>query len=168
MLRCKGITCELLLQTYLTAVGILTLNGIRTLGAHRFRHQGEELTFVDQLLDSVNYPRHPILWAAMRAPVCGIAFSCLASLVSVDAISLVGGSSRPFDARIAGRFALSSDGKPQSLGLAPRAAGAQRESGTASEPKVRMPMTSRHEFHICHSSFGFTSRSQVEHYDYRF
>ncbi|HVV73208.1 MAG TPA: fatty acid desaturase [Verrucomicrobiae bacterium] len=57
---------DLLVQTYMTAVVILILNHVRTLGAHRFRHRGESLTFVDQLLDSVNYPRHPLtgeLWA---------------------------------------------------------------------------------------------------------
>jgi fatty acid desaturase len=57
---------DLLVQIYFTAVVILLLNHVRTLGAHRFRHRGEPLTFVDQLLDSVNYPRHPLsgeLWA---------------------------------------------------------------------------------------------------------
>jgi fatty acid desaturase len=57
---------DLLAQLYLTAVVILLVNHVRTLGAHRFRHRGEPLTFVDQLLDSVNYPRHPLtgeLWA---------------------------------------------------------------------------------------------------------
>ncbi|HEV3339217.1 MAG TPA: fatty acid desaturase [Pirellulales bacterium] len=55
----------LLVQLYLTAVVVLLLNHVRTLGAHRFRHRGEPLTFVDQLIDSVNYPRHPLtgeLW----------------------------------------------------------------------------------------------------------
>lgn len=57
---------SMLAQLYLMAVVVLTLNHLRTLGAHRFRHRGETLTFVDQLLDSVNYPRHPVtseLWA---------------------------------------------------------------------------------------------------------
>jgi len=58
----------LLTHAYLTAVFILMLNAIRTLGAHRYTNHGEEMTFVDQLLDSVNYPRRPILtelWAPL-------------------------------------------------------------------------------------------------------
>ncbi len=45
-----------LIQAYATAVTILYLNHIRTLGAHRYTNAGGEMTFVDQLLDSVNYP----------------------------------------------------------------------------------------------------------------
>lgn len=56
-----------LAQAWLTALVILTLNQLRTAGAHRFRHHGErELSFVDQLLDSLNYPTNPLfnsLWA---------------------------------------------------------------------------------------------------------
>ena len=63
------------LQGYLTAVVVIMLNNVRTLGAHRFRHQGEELTFVDQLLDSVNYPNHPLI-AGLWGPV-GLRFHAL-------------------------------------------------------------------------------------------
>lgn len=42
------------LQAYCTALVILTINQVRTLGAHRWVNQGEEMTFVDQMLDSVN------------------------------------------------------------------------------------------------------------------
>lgn len=66
---------HLLVQTYFTAVGVIMLNAIRTLGAHRFLHHGEEMTFVDQLLDSLNYPRHPIL-TTLWAPV-GLRFHAL-------------------------------------------------------------------------------------------
>lgn len=55
-----------LVQAYATGVFILTINAIRTLGAHRFLGEGEEMTFVEQLVDSVNYPRLPLLteiWA---------------------------------------------------------------------------------------------------------
>jgi fatty acid desaturase len=65
----------LLLQGYLTAVGVLTLNHIRTLGAHRFAHRGEAMTFVDQLVDSVNYPHHPLI-SAIWGPV-GLRFHAL-------------------------------------------------------------------------------------------
>ncbi|QEG33563.1 fatty acid desaturase family protein [Bythopirellula goksoeyrii] len=56
-----------LLHAYLTGVFVLAINALRTLGAHRWTHLGEhEMTFVEQMLDSVNYPKHPFtggLWA---------------------------------------------------------------------------------------------------------
>jgi fatty acid desaturase len=58
MLITRRIPSSFLLHCYLTAVGVLMLNHVRTLGAHRFQHRGEELTFVEQLLDSFNYPKH--------------------------------------------------------------------------------------------------------------
>ena len=65
----------LLLQGYLTALGIIMINHVRTLGAHRFYHRGEELTFVEQLLDSINYPRNPVI-SALWGPV-GLRFHAL-------------------------------------------------------------------------------------------
>ena len=47
------------LQGYLVAIGILTMNNIRTLGAHRWTGEGAELTFEQQLLDSCDYPYRP-------------------------------------------------------------------------------------------------------------
>ena len=44
---------------YCVALGILLLNEVRTLGAHRWTNQGGEMTFEEQLIDSVNYPHHP-------------------------------------------------------------------------------------------------------------
>lgn len=56
-----------LLHAYLTGVFILTLNAIRTLGAHRWTNpDGQQMTFVEQMLDSVDYPKNPLvseLWA---------------------------------------------------------------------------------------------------------
>ena len=50
-----------LTQAYLTGVVIILLNCVRTMGAHRFRSHGEESTFLDQLLDSVNLDSsHPL------------------------------------------------------------------------------------------------------------
>jgi fatty acid desaturase len=47
---------------YSIGVFILTLNSIRTLGAHRYvNDKHEEMTFVEQLLDSVNVHRRPWL-----------------------------------------------------------------------------------------------------------
>ena len=43
-------------QAYFTGVVLLLLNALRTLGAHRWVNSGERMTFIDQLLDSVNYP----------------------------------------------------------------------------------------------------------------
>lgn len=48
-----------LIHAYLMSVCIVLLNSIRTLGAHRWFNEGEEMTFADQMLDSVNYPHHP-------------------------------------------------------------------------------------------------------------
>jgi fatty acid desaturase len=47
-----------IVHAYLMAVCIIFLNSVRTVGSHRFYSQGEEMTFLDQLLDSVNYPNH--------------------------------------------------------------------------------------------------------------
>ena len=52
----------LLTRSDLFSVGTLLLNEIRTLGAHRFIYDGKrEVTFVEQLVDSVNYPRNPLI-----------------------------------------------------------------------------------------------------------
>lgn len=47
------------LQGYLVAVGLLIVNNIRTLGAHRWTGDGSQLTFEQQLLDSCDYPYRP-------------------------------------------------------------------------------------------------------------
>lgn len=55
-----------LLQAYLTGVTIVTINAVRTVGAHRWLNRDEsEMTFVEQLVDSVNYDRGWLaeLWA---------------------------------------------------------------------------------------------------------
>ncbi|MBX3423162.1 MAG: fatty acid desaturase [Pirellulaceae bacterium] len=41
---------------YLLAVTLVLMNNIRTLGAHRWTGDGHELSFEQQLLDSLNYP----------------------------------------------------------------------------------------------------------------
>ena len=43
---------------YCVAIGLLTLNEVRTLGAHRWTGEGGEMSFEEQLLDSVNYPNN--------------------------------------------------------------------------------------------------------------
>lgn len=57
-----------LVQSYLMSVVILFMNNIRTLGAHRYISGGQEMTFVEQLLDSVNYPNFSLL-TPLWAPV---------------------------------------------------------------------------------------------------
>lgn len=55
-----------LVQVYATGVFIVTINALRTLGAHRWTSPGTEMNFVEQMLDSVNYPHNPLaggLWA---------------------------------------------------------------------------------------------------------
>ncbi|MEZ6137864.1 MAG: fatty acid desaturase [Pirellulaceae bacterium] len=47
------------IQAYLVSVTLILINNVRTLGAHRWMGDGRELTFEEQLLDSVNYPYRP-------------------------------------------------------------------------------------------------------------
>ena len=49
------------LVAYAVGVGLLVLNEFRTLGAHRWTNEEGEMSFEEQLLDSVNYPNHA--WA---------------------------------------------------------------------------------------------------------
>jgi fatty acid desaturase len=44
---------------YAVAVGLLLVNEVRTLGAHRWTGTGQEMSFEEQLLDTVNYPHAP-------------------------------------------------------------------------------------------------------------
>ncbi|MEM8734168.1 MAG: fatty acid desaturase [Planctomycetota bacterium] len=48
-----------LVTCYLMAVTLILINNVRTLGAHRWTGDGGELSFEEQLLDSVNYPYRP-------------------------------------------------------------------------------------------------------------
>jgi fatty acid desaturase len=43
----------LLIQAYATAVVLVFLNSVRTIASHRWRSDGQESTFLDQMLDSV-------------------------------------------------------------------------------------------------------------------
>ncbi len=55
-------------QAYATAVAILYLNHLRTLAAHRYTNAAGEMTFAEQLLDSVNFPNSwisGIFWAPL-------------------------------------------------------------------------------------------------------
>ena len=50
---------------YLVASGVLVVNQVRTLGAHRYANDGEQMSVVEQLEDSVNVPGNWLteLWA---------------------------------------------------------------------------------------------------------
>jgi fatty acid desaturase len=58
----------MLVQCYLTGALVLMINNVRTLGAHRYITDRREVTFVEQLLDSINYPA-PSLLTPLWAPV---------------------------------------------------------------------------------------------------
>jgi fatty acid desaturase len=64
-----------LVTAYAVSVVILFMNALRTLGAHRYTNDEGQMTFVEQMLDSINYPRHPFL-SALWAPV-GLRFHAL-------------------------------------------------------------------------------------------
>lgn len=58
----------LLVYYYFTFLLVALLNYTRTLGAHRYLHDGEPMTYVEQLLDSNTFPGHPLLtelWAPL-------------------------------------------------------------------------------------------------------
>lgn len=58
-----------LLQAYATGVFVITVNALRTLGSHRWLNdKHDEMSFVEQLVDSVNYP-NPWSLAILWAPV---------------------------------------------------------------------------------------------------
>lgn len=70
----------LLLHVYFVAVTVLFINAVRTLGAHRYYYdrvaeEDRPMSFTEQLLDSVNYPRRPWL-TTLWAPV-GLQFHAL-------------------------------------------------------------------------------------------
>lgn len=61
---------------YGVSVGILVLNEVRTLGAHRWLNDKQhEMSFEDQLVDSVNYPNYPLvseLWGPIGTRFHGL------------------------------------------------------------------------------------------------
>jgi fatty acid desaturase len=68
------------LEGYALAVFVLTINTVRTLAAHRYRHaQDQPHTLIEQLLDSINHPQNPLL-TEIWAPV-GLRFHALHHLL---------------------------------------------------------------------------------------
>ena len=70
-----SIPADFVLRAYVIAVVIMLINSIRTLGAHRFRHSRQEMSFIEQLLDSINYPRS--LWTAELWAPLGMRYHAL-------------------------------------------------------------------------------------------
>ncbi len=66
---------QFLFQAYATGIVILYVNALRTLGAHRFMNDGSEMTFSEQLIDSVNFVHWPLI-SGIWAPV-GLRFHAL-------------------------------------------------------------------------------------------
>lgn len=64
-----------LYQAYATGVAVVTLNAVRTLAAHRWLGNGAPMTFLEQLVDSVNVPAGS-WWNVAWAPV-GLRFHAL-------------------------------------------------------------------------------------------
>jgi fatty acid desaturase len=62
-------------HAYATGVFVVTINALRTLGAHRWLNNGGEMSFIEQMLDSVTYDRRPLL-TGLWAPV-GLRFHAL-------------------------------------------------------------------------------------------
>ncbi|MEM8944549.1 MAG: fatty acid desaturase [Planctomycetota bacterium] len=68
LMSTEPLPLTLLLQAYLTGVFIIGINAVRTLGAHRWTNDGTEMNFIEQMLDSVNYPHNPAI-GALWAPI---------------------------------------------------------------------------------------------------
>ncbi|MBI1248660.1 fatty acid desaturase [bacterium] len=64
-----------LIQAYCTGVFILMVNALRTLVAHRWHNHEGEMTFLEQLLDSVNFPKN--LWITQLWAPIGTRFHAL-------------------------------------------------------------------------------------------
>jgi fatty acid desaturase len=65
-----------LVHMYAMSVFIVGINAVRTLGSHRWTHSGDgEMTFVEQMLDSVNYPHRPWI-SGLWGPI-GLRFHAL-------------------------------------------------------------------------------------------
>ena len=68
-----------ILQWYLVTAGMLALNQIRTLAAHRYENSGRQLSLTEQLLDSINLNGWPVL-TVLAAPV-GLRYHALHHLL---------------------------------------------------------------------------------------
>ena len=67
-----------LMQWYVVTAGMLIVNQVRTLAAHRYDHTGRRLSVTEQLLDSVNLCGWPV-FTVLAAPV-GLRYHSLGRL----------------------------------------------------------------------------------------
>lgn len=68
ILAYRGWLVYVAIQAYCTGVFIITVNAIRTLAAHRYTNLEGEMTFLEQLLDSINFSdksRMAFTWAPL-------------------------------------------------------------------------------------------------------
>ncbi len=68
-----------ILKWYTVTTGMLVLNQVRTLAAHRYRNSGRQLSLTEQLLDSINLSGWPVL-TVLAAPV-GLRYHALHHLL---------------------------------------------------------------------------------------
>lgn len=73
------ISSRWLLQWYIVGAGILLVNQVRTLAAHRYNNDGKPLDLIGQLLDSINLRGWPIL-TVLAAPL-GLRYHALHHLL---------------------------------------------------------------------------------------
>lgn len=59
---------QLAVQWYATLCGVILLNLLRLLAAHRYLGDEEQMSVVEQMLDTINHPKRPVL-AELWAPV---------------------------------------------------------------------------------------------------
>ena len=91
-----------------TGVFIVAINALRTLGAHRWTHDGSrEMTFVEQMLDSVNYPHNPLI-GGLWAPI-GLRFHALHHIFPTMPYHALADGPQAADAGLAGGLAVSAD-----------------------------------------------------------
>ena len=114
---------------YLVAVGLLTLNEFRTLGAHRWTNEEGEMSFEEQLLDTVNYPHAP-WFSELWGPV-GTRYHALHHLFPSLPLPQPGESTSATRRRTAGRFAVSPNDRQQPDKRDRRVV----EKGTTDDPK---------------------------------
>ena len=65
----------LAIHAYFTAVSVILLNSVRSLGSHRFTNAQGQMTFQEQLLDTLNYPYRP--WITELWGPLGLRFQAL-------------------------------------------------------------------------------------------
>ena len=84
-LACRAVSTAWLMQWYVVTAGMLVVNQVRTLAAHRYDNTGPRLSVAEQLLDSVNLCGWPVLTVLART--CGSPLPRVASPLTERPIS---------------------------------------------------------------------------------